>query len=190
MQAPRDRDVVPAAAAAAGDRDTHLGLVVPAPELLPVEQCSFLPPVVPRFGTYAEQFVEPDFLGCGEVDEIWRDLTRTDPMLFEVQAPSACMSFALASELQLATSGLQMEPALTPPWAGPAGDGLNLAAHLLDDGPDLDPRTTTYPPGFEPMIYFGPGLSDVGLLTPQVEHADSALAVAAPASIDGVTNKF
>jgi hypothetical protein len=155
-----------------------------------VEQCSFLPPVVPCFGTYAEQFVEPDFLGYGEVDEIWRDLTRSDPMLFEVQAPSACMSFALASEPQLASPGLQMEPALTPPWAGSAGDGLNLAAHLLDVGPDLDPRTLTYPPGFEPMIYFGPALSDVGLLTPQPEHADSALAVAAPASIDGVTNKF
>jgi hypothetical protein len=40
------------------------------------------------------------------------------------------------------------------------------------------------------MIYFGPGLSDAGLFTPELELADAAFAVAALASIDGVTNKF
>jgi hypothetical protein len=106
--------------------------------------------VVPHFGASVEQFVEPDFFGSGEVDEIWRDLTRTDPMLFEVQAPSACMSFTLANEIHLAAPGLQMDPALTPPWAGPSGGGLNLAAHLLDDGPNLDLRTPTYPLDLSP----------------------------------------
>jgi hypothetical protein len=86
MDASCAHDDVSADVAAAGDRGAHLGLVVPAPDLLPVEQCSFLPPVVPHFGASVEQFVEPDFFGSGEVDEIWRDLTRTDPMLFEVQA--------------------------------------------------------------------------------------------------------
>jgi hypothetical protein len=97
------------------------------------------------FGASGEQFVEPDFFGGTEVDELWCDLTRSDPMLFEIQATATRLSFSSACEPQLTAPGLQAVEATTPPWAGPFGDEPDFTAPQLGFGPEVEPTTPTFP---------------------------------------------